>query len=228
MGYKSTIRSFSATSKRINHTLQVQANQRQRELQKQQRQLQVIQDKISKKSVIVDQKRNKPLELLKEMYASGKIDKKKFELLEQRDTEITVDLIVFGKGAGQKIAERYVTGNITKSEFNELESELEKEKTMIMTSLQAQIDKLNSFTEKARANTNENICSNCGKEKKFFSPLRKEQGMVLCGACQKTLQQLCNYPGYSGTYYDVRPTQLAIDTKNNINMSIKPAFMLNY
>lgn len=232
MGYKSTFRSFNAAMNRSARASQVRANQKRRELQKQQKQLQATYERAQRKSTAAEAKRSKPLQALNELYAAGKIDKKQFESLSKRDSEITIDLIIFGRGAGSKLSERYVTGKISSEEFESLKNEIlgepEAEKDRIIDDFKSRLKLADDFVEKARSNKKDSECNYCGKSKKLFSPLFKENDFKLCMGCRSEFNKLKSYPGHIGQYYEVSPAVFNIDGKTDLIMNIKSGYLLNY
>ena len=81
-------------------------------------------ERFNKKVQLASERRQKPLDKLKEKYAQGKINKNEFEALSKRDKDITLDFVVFGKSPGIKLAERYLLGLIDNDEFEDLRNEL--------------------------------------------------------------------------------------------------------
>lgn len=189
-------------------------------------------ERYEKKNQLAEERRNRPLDKLKEQYASGKIDKSIFEKLATRDKEVTKDLIIFGRGSGVKLAERYVLGKLTKEEFenfkNELLGEPEIEKDTIVEGYKTVASTVNDFIEKARNSKSENQCNYCAKQKKILSPLYVVSDFKLCGKCRKEYNHIRKYNGYSGQYYSAEPSEIDPDIKNVLSMSILPDHILRY
>ncbi|MBW3568700.1 SHOCT domain-containing protein [Candidatus Parcubacteria bacterium] len=225
MGYKGTLRSVRGS---VNRSIRAS----EREQKRQQRQVQELQEKFNRKVSLAEERRSKPIQKLSEQYAAGKIDKTTYDKLAKRDAEITVDLMIFGRGAGVKLAERYVTGKIDSEEFEQLKNELlgepETERDKIAVEFRRQIESANNFVENARANKADDKCNSCGRAKKFYSPLIKQADFKLCVPCVAKFKKLCSYSGYNGSYYVASPSKLKVDEKNDITLNIVSEHILNY
>lgn len=197
-----------------------------------QAQLRRLTERHEKKNQLIEERRSKPLHKLKELYASGKISKANYEDLAKRDKEITKDLVVFGKGAGVKLAERYISGKINTSEFINLKKELifepENEKEEILNGYRETIKNVSDFVEKARANRSGLKCNYCGKPKKFLSPLFSESDFKLCRSCRKQYNSLCQYSGINGQYFSADPAKIDPDTQNTLSINVVSEHIFNY
>jgi uncharacterized membrane protein len=210
----------------------MQANREQRALQKQYTKLVAKSEKFQRKLKAVEQKRDKPTELLKEMYASGKIDSKKYSSLLKRDKDVTIDLVVFGKNAGIKLAARYISGQVDKEQFETLKNEIlgspEAEKDLIIQAIEEQTECATDFLHKAQEFKSATQCNYCGKPKKFFSPLRSSFDVMLCASCSKTFSSLISFAGYEGQYYIADPAEIIVDGKTSLTINIKEEYILDF
>lgn len=189
-------------------------------------------ERYEKKDQLASERRSKPLEKLKEQYAAGKIDKATYEKLAVRDSEITKDIVIFGRGSGVKLAERYVLGKLSSEEFENLKNELlgdaEAEKDLIFEEYKMVASRVNDFVEKVRGNKSGTQCNNCNKPKKFFSPLSNVSDFMLCRSCHTDYKSICRYEGKNGAYYVAEASVIDPDIKNVLSISILPEHLLNY
>lgn len=189
-------------------------------------------ERHSKKIQLATERRNKPLEALKNLYATGKITKAVYEDLAKRDSDVTIDLMIFGRGAGIKLAERYVLGKINNDEFETLKNEIlgepEAEKDSIVEGYKVVVKGVSDFVEKVRQQKSDEQCNNCGKQKKFFSPLSTVSDFKLCGSCKKQFNHMCAYQGFNGQYYSSESSTINPDVKNSLSLSILPQHILEY
>ena len=211
MGYKSILRSTISTS---NKAVKEAERRERRELKETER----TQRKIAK----IDEKMKKVIQALEDIYAKGKIDRDQYEKFKQRESDISLDLIVIAKTPGISLAKRYITGAIDKDEFNKIQKdllplELFEEKTIINESISNIEKELKKFRENCK-NNKENECQYCGKKRSFFNPLKIEDGLKLCGKCRSWLLNVQNYKGFSGNYFTVSPLKI---TFSNIDNGIK-------
>ncbi len=215
MGYKSILRSAISASNRAVKEAERREGQEQREIEKMQR-----------KIVRVDEKMKKVTQALDDIYARGKIDKKKYEELKKRKFDISLELIVIAKTPGVSLAKRYMTGVINKDEFEKVQKdllppELFEEKRIINESISNIEKELKKFRENCK-NDKENQCQYCSKEKSLFSPLKIEDGLRLCGKCRSWLLNTQNYRGFSGNYFTVSPMKITFsDINNSIRVEVK-------
>jgi len=231
MLYVPGVTSVNAASNRSRRQAQLRANRERRELQKQYMRLAAKSEKFQRRLKAIEQKRDKPVQLLKEMYASSKIDSKRYARLLKRDKNVAIDLVVFGKGAGLKLASRYVSGQISEDQFETLKDEIlgapEAEKDVIIRTIKEQTERATEFLHKAQEFKSSTQCNSCGKQKKFFSPLRASHDLLLCKGCIMMLHDLTSFSGYQGHYYIVEPTEIIIDGKTNLTISIKEDYILD-
>lgn len=189
-------------------------------------------ERFEKKIQLAEEKRSRPLQKLKAQYADGKVQKSSFKKLQKRDADIGLDLVIFGRGAGVKLGERYLLGKITKAQFEKLKDEIlgepEAEKDEIQKVADERLKKVKKFAKKARSNKTDQNCNYCGKPKKWYSPLRDEADFRLCGKCKREYSKLKEYPGYTGTYYIASKSELDPDQSNRLTLGIVPDYVLNF
>lgn len=232
MGYRGTIRSLNAIVNASARASRQRSSQQARENQRRLRQQEALQSKLQKKNLAINDKRSRPLQKLKDMYASGKIDTSQYNQLIKRDAEITIDLIVFGRAAGLTIGERYILGKIDQTRFEELKDEVlgapEAEKDAIIESIDSQITAAKEFVKRSSGSRSESECGSCGSARTFFSPLSLIENMMLCKKCRKTYDALTTYPGHDGQYYHAEGMKLDIQGANQLSIFIKTEIILNY
>lgn len=214
MGYKSVMRS-----------LQSSANAAARESERSRKKLQREQERISKKAAKIDEKMSKIQDSLADLYAKGKVTKKKYEQLKKREKDIDITLIVFGKTPGVSLAKRYICGKIDKKEFDEvckeiIPSELYGEKEELMNQYEQRCNDLEEFRKSCNSKT-DGQCQKCERQKGIFCWLKEVDGLVLCGKCAKVYKTIQNYPGYDGEFFESSPKMINDDNKNELHMSIK-------
>lgn len=189
-------------------------------------------ERHAKKIQLASERRNKPFEALKNQYATGKITKAVYDGLARRDSDVTIDLMIFGRSAGVKLAERYVIGKIDNNEFEALKNEIlgepEAEKDSIIESYKTVVKYVNDFVEKARSQKSNEQCNNCNKQKKFFSPLYTISDFKLCGSCRRHFNRISSYPGFTGQYYASESSTIDPDAKNSLSLSILPHHVIEY
>lgn len=195
-------------------------------------QQQRVLERHANKVRLATERRNKPLEKLKELYSAGKITQAQYNELAKRDEDISIDLMIFGRGTGIKLAERYILGKVTKNEFEQLKNEVlglpEAEKDTLLENFETSVKSVNEYVEKVRVKRSDEECNNCGKQKGFFSPLRTVYDFKLCGSCKRQFSSLQSYSGFNGQYYTAASSKIEPDTKNNITLSINPQYILEY
>ena len=196
MGYKSTLRSIQSAS-----------NAAARESEREQRKLQREHEKIENKITKIEEKRTRITEALNDFFARGKINKETYLKLLERENDITLDLLVFGKSAAVSAAKRYICGKIEKDEFEELcnsfiPSDVFKEKQKIIDEYNNLVEAIKNFKNQCDHKI-ENECRKCGKRKGLFSPISDIDGLKLCGKCKRELNSLLNYKGFDGIYFYV-------------------------
>jgi hypothetical protein len=189
-------------------------------------------ERLIRKNTDIEKKRGKATQKLNELYASGKINVTDFAKLKSRGAEITIDLVVFGKVAGVKLAERYVTGKINKIEFEKLRHEIitdsEIEKDELMSYFQHHLDEIKAFVQKAENSTDSATCSSCNKQKKLFTRLYIEDGLLLCGNCRKKFRSLKTFTGKLGLYYRLDSITLDVKGHNQARIKIRPEHILSF
>ncbi len=203
MGYKSTLRSLGSA-----------ANAAARESERKQKRLLREQERVEKKIAKLEEKKAKISDSLNDLFAKGKIDKKEHEELLKRESDITYDLLVFGKTAAASAAKRYICGKIDKKEFESLcesiiPSEVSEEKTEIAESYDQLLQNIKDFIKSCEEQ--ENQCHKCGKKKGIFSPLSNVGNVKLCGKCKKELNNHLNHKGVNGIYFYVAPHTISLD-----------------
>jgi hypothetical protein len=189
-------------------------------------------ERHAKKLQLAAERRNKPLDKLKELYAAGKITQAQFDELAKRDSDVTIDLMIFGRGSGVKLAERYLSGKIKEDDFESLKNELlgppEAEKDSIIEGYKAAAKDVSDYIEKARSQKSTDFCNYCGKKKGFFSPLHAMYDFRLCGTCKKQFSSLQRYDGFNGQYYASASAIIEPDIKNSLELNIQPQYVLEY
>lgn len=203
MGWKGTIKSISAAS-----------NRAAREEERLSRKLEREEEKIRKKLAKLDDSKEKIENALKSDYASGKIDNEKYQGLLGRSTDISDELIVFGKSAGITLGKRYVCGKIGKEEFEKISLELipadlDKEKDLII----GQIGRLQKDLGEFKRSCSDSLthCQKCSMQKGVFRPLRKFDKLILCGKCLSEYKAIKNYNGFEGVYLIADPCEVLGD-----------------
>ena len=196
MGYKSTIRSIQSASNAV-----------ARESEREQRKLQRGQEKMENKITKIEEKRTRITESLNDFFARGKVNKETYTKLLERENDITLDSLVFGKSAAVSAAKRYICGKIEKDEFKELCSsfippEVFEEKQKIIDEYNDLVETIKNFKNQCDHEA-ESKCQKCGKKKGLFSPISNVKGLRLCGKCKRELNSLLNYKGFDGMYFYV-------------------------
>lgn len=189
-------------------------------------------ERFDKKVQLIGERRNKPAQRLKEQYAAGKIDQSRYDDLAARDVEITEDLVVFGRGAGVKLGERYILGKIEKEEFENLKKELLgeviAERDQFASEHTASVKYIDDFIAYSRSNASDATCNFCGKEKKFYRPLLTVLNFKLCLSCKMNYSNMLKVPSKNGRYYTVESYRINPDGQNNLHMNIRPEHILEY
>ncbi len=209
MGWKGTIRSINAIDNRITR----EAKRRERKDQKEI-------DKLQKKIIKLKDNREKILMSLKNDYASGKVSETEYKDLAGRMSDISDELIIFGKTPGVTLGKNYICGKIDKKEFENIRlelvpRELDAEKDFILSCIKTKQEKLILFKDSCNK-IEENICQKCGQSKKFFKPLQTIDNITLCGSCTREYKSLILYEGFEGVYLTVEPFKIT----NQINLSV--------
>lgn len=214
MGYKSILRSAISASDRASKEAERKERQGLRE-----------QERIQRRITKVNETMRKVIQALEDIYAKGKIGKDQYEKLKQRESDISLELIVVAKNPGISLAKRYITGAIDKDEFEKIQKdllppELFEEKRIINESINNVEKELKKFRENCK-NEKENQCQFCSKEKSLFTPLKIEDRLRLCGKCRSWLLNTQNYKGFSGNYFTVSPMKITFsDIDNGIKVDI--------
>lgn len=212
MGYKSILRSLSAA-----------ANASARESERTKKRLEREQERMEKKILKLEEKKAKITDSLNDLFAKGKIDKKEYEKLLKRESEIAFDLLVFGKTAATSAAKRYICGKVDKEEFQAIcetiiPSEVSEEKQEIIEGYDQLLEEIKDFVKSCRAQ--ENQCHKCSKKKGIFRPLSDIGNMKLCKKCKKELNKLLNHKGMNGTYFYVSPHMISLDEIEDCQIQI--------
>jgi hypothetical protein len=213
MGYKSIINSMQSA-----------ANAAAKESEREERKLQKEQERIERNLKKIEEKKEKIIIALNDLLANGKIDKEKYKELCKRKSEISTDLIVFGKSAAVSLCKRYVCGKIDKDEFKEICSDLISpdiinEKQEIINEYKNQLNKIKEFKNECKINS-EQECQRCGKKKSLFNPIKEIDGLKLCGKCKQDLQSLLNFKEYNGEYFYVESHKILFDDIENPKLII--------
>lgn len=220
MGYKSYLRAQAAEQRR-----------NLREMEK----LQKEQDKINKKFLKVEEKKQNIIEALDNYYAKGKIDDNKFNKLKKREDDIEVDLIIFGKAAYISAAKRYMCGEIDSEEFkglcqNTIPADIFEEKKQILSNFKDFINNANKFVQECNLQAKDQ-CQKCGQKATFFSiffnPLKEFSGLKLCKRCIKNFKSVFNYAGFNGEYYYTNSYLYSIEEldEDKLNVMIQQKHM---
>lgn len=217
MGYKSFLRSVNAS-----------ANRAAKESQRRQRQQARATERINKKAAALGEKKGALMIALELEYAAGKISQEQFNELKKRESDIGLELIVFGKAAGVALGKRYICGKIDKAEFEQIQKEILPagyftERENIMSGFAGYHDKIAEF-KKQCAPPRAGICQKCGVEKRFFRRIRSYEGLLLCARCQKELERLRRYPGFMGEYL-MTPPRIIEDGGTKIRAVVKPEYL---
>src|SRR5690606_2326614 len=104
----------------------------------------------------------------------------------------------------------------------------EAERDQIIEDFKAKLSEIDEAAKKARANKSDTQCNYCGRVKKFYSPLVKQNDFKLCLLCKSKFKKLTIYPGHKGSYYETEKMKLVIDQPNDLKMSVVPGHILNY
>lgn len=189
-------------------------------------------ERFHKKQELAAERRDRPLQKLKELYAAGKISKEKFNELSKRDEIITIDFVIFGRGAGLKLAERYLQGKVNNDEFESLRNELlgdaEAERDKILADFKSKLAKVDESVKQARASTLDGQCSYCSRPKKFYSPLLRHADFKVCVPCKAKFKSLTTYAGYNGKFYSTAKMKIEIDKPNDLHLNVLPEHILEY
>jgi len=232
MGYKSVLRGASSSLNAAARGADRASRQAQREQEKEEREIARYQEKLAKKAAALKEKQAKPLHNLKDLFAKGKVDRKTYKNLERRQSEISPDLILFGKRAGLTLASRYVTGKVDKKTFLEQQKEIIgdviDEKDEIVKLANSQEKELKDFIKKCgKSKKSTEKCSCCGKTKSFFKRIKEIDGLNLCGNCVRDYKQLLVFDGFDGEFFIVEQISIRSDGKSKINFVIKNEHIVN-
>lgn len=216
MGWKGTIRSVIAAN-----------NRSIKEREREQKYLIKEQNKLNKKVQIIEERRDKIVQALKNDYAAGKINTDEYNSLFKRESDITYELLVFGKAAAVTLGKRYLCGKIDKKEFESLRDELVPADLYIERHIiSSRIDLIKSSIKIFQDNCKNVIpinCMKCGKQKNFFRRLSNIDGLRLCSSCKKAYKNIKTFEGYNGNYLFVKPCLVNRDTE--IDLTIKQEYL---
>jgi len=215
MGWKGVIRSIGAAH-----------NQAVRERERENRRSVKEQGRLQKKLQNIADSRGKIALALNNDYAAGKIDRAEYEILSKRLSDVTDELLVFGKSAAVTLAKRYVCGKIDENQFAEMKSEfipdqLEEEQRVISSQVNKKQEALRAFHE--ACTTKHDRCHKCSKEKGFFTPLYQTDGHFLCGKCREELNQIKYFAGFNGSYILAEPCY--IEGQMNLHVALKSEWL---
>lgn len=208
MGYKSALRTINSFANRADAEAQRRRRQEEREI-----------GKLKKKIETFDERMERIDRSLDEKYASGKINKEKYENLKTRKLDIGEELIVLAKTPGVTLAKRYITGEIDKEEFERIKKdllpvELFEEKEKIQETLKNILKELEKFRKECKK-VSEKTCQRCGTKEAFLRPIKLEDNLQLCGNCKIKLLKIQNYDGFEGKYLTAMPIKIRfIDLAN--------------
>lgn len=216
MGYKSAIRSVKSS-----------VNKAVKEVEKQQRQQGRAKERLHKKAVALDDKKESIMVALRQEYASGKITQEKFNELKIRENDISLELLILGKSAGAALAKRYVCGKIDKPEFEQIKKEILPagyfvERNMLLEGFLSRQKALAGFRQQCNPAEEEGICQKCGVKKGFFKPVNSYDNLLLCGKCKEALEIFKNYPGFKGEYI-MTPAKV-LEGGEKVQVLVKPEY----
>jgi hypothetical protein len=210
MGYKSVIRSVNTAGKKASREVERQRKQRLREA-----------ERLMKKHAKLQVKQQKVLDSLKDLYAKDKINKKEYEELKEREADIEIDVYVFGGTPGVNLSKQYITGKITKEEFNDkLEAILPSNLFIEKNDIRKTLEETNAHYEEHVGKFSKQVegkCVSCDVPKSLFKWLHNVDEYVLCGTCKKNYFQKRDYKGFRGQYFVVSevnfsdPGQIAVN-----------------
>ncbi len=218
MGYKSTLRSISAVT---NKAAKEAERKRKKELREQER--------LTKKISRLEERIEKTYQVLDDQYAKGKIGKNEYLELKRRKKDISLELFALAKTPGTSLAKRYLTGKISKSEFDEIQKEiLPKEVFIEKEEIAREFDTLITGVKKiissSKKNKNEKICWHCSKESSFFNLVRQVGKIRLCRKCSSKLHRLLQYGGYRGKYFFTEPQEIDIEDVGKKKLTVVARF----
>jgi hypothetical protein len=222
MGYKSVVRSAVSS-----YNKSVREKERQQRIEA--RELERLQKKVNN----AYEKLKKICNALEDEYAKGKIGKKEYKELKNRESEITIDLVVVGKSPFISLAKRYITGKIDSKEFEEIQkdilpTELLEERQLINEGYEEALNKLKEFRNSCK-DTAEDECQKCNSKKTFFSGLKVLDSLRLCKKCRAELLKLQFYE-FSGDYFVVDTKQLSfsdVDDKIKLAVNLRQELFFN-
>lgn len=210
MGWKGAIRSFSAASNKHSKSMNRRARAQQKDL-----------DILRKKLEKIQESREKVLMALKNRFADNSITREEYEKLQGRMTEVTDEILIFGKTPAVTLCKNYVCGEIDKATFDEVRAALvpvalDAERNSIMTAVAEKQKQQADFLSGCSAK--EGSCGKCGKEKKWYSIFGQINNISTCGKCISKYKSYCKYSGFNGDYLTVEPCEVTQDTKLNVSL----------
>jgi len=214
MGYKSTLRTIDAS---LNKSIRENERENRRQLREDER--------LQKKMIKVQEKMEKILNALQDLYAKGKMTEDEYKQLQERQGDIKPTLIIFGKAPGVSLAKRYITGKIEKEEFEKIQNELlpsdlGEEEELILKIIGERQSEIQSFHDSCNSKE-EKICQKCSKKGGFFSKIRPFRGKSLCSGCRSKIEDIHNFPGHSGVYFDVDAFEVVAEDSTQIPVRLK-------
>lgn len=203
MGYKSVVRSLSASANRANRAAAQASRQKAREYEKKQK-------KVGK----IAEKQARVLDALNDLYAKGKVSEKDYESFKKRVDDVGLELLIFGGNSGLSLAKEYVTGKLDKEEFKSkaaqiLPTGLGEEKAEIERLYDEAQAQLKEFQDALKKTPNE--CGSCSKKKGFLSFFTEVDGFLFCSKCKKTFSELQYFSSYNGHYFRADKSLIQFD-----------------
>lgn len=162
---------------------------------------------------------------LEDYYVEGRINKDKYMYLMNRKSDITIDLIIFGKILYVSFAVKYITGEISREEYFRIIKEIypedficEREK--INNDIKKLINDLENFKKSVKI-TEKDTCQLCEASESLFNKLKTIENIKLCSECRKYLLDTEKYEGLAGKYFLVNPVMLNLDDiSKNIDIDV--------
>lgn len=226
MGYKSTLRSLNSMANKA-------ARERNRQINREQRLL----EKLTKKASAIDAMLQKIYQELDDVYAKGKISNKEYAKLSKRKKDIGMELIVLTKTPGTSLAKRYITGKISKKEFEQIKKEilptdLLNEKDEMFNEFDKLLKKAKAFKKITNKKKDNTVCWHCNSEGSFFNGIRRVEDVRLCRKCSSELRDLLKYKGFEGKYFTIEGFKLDYalleKARFTLNAKFRDEYILNY
>jgi hypothetical protein len=167
----------------------------------------------------------KVISALEEHYVQGRINKNRYMQLMNRKSDITIDLIIFGKLLYVTFAIKYITGELNRDEYFKIVNDIFPEdiiheKKRITLDIIKIINDLEDF-ERSIKITEKDTCQLCEAKESLFNKLKIFENYRLCGKCRKYLIDTEKYEGFTGSYFIVNPFMISLqEIKNNIDIEV--------